>query len=255
MIYITGDVHSPIKDHWEQKIAGSEFDAAKKYLSILENNGLTATIFVNGETLNNFPNEVKKIQDFDVELGGHTYDNYGKMNLVKSYLRRKRYGCVYGSTSYQRNDIKKTKKAFEDFGLKMKSWRSHAFASNDQTFKLLREVGVKHVSDLFTLKPFEHEGIIHMPINIPVDNNTLAYGKHKPESRNPFSGCTKGRIRKDEWLEIVKKRVTENEKNGVDSIILIHPITMAVLDNFETFENVAKFLSKYKSAKLSEHKL
>jgi hypothetical protein len=49
--------------------------------------------------------------------------------------------------------------------------------------------------------------------------------------------------------------VTQNEKNNIDSILLIHPQTMAVLDNFALFKNIVKFLSKYKSKKISEFKL
>jgi len=65
----------------------------------------------------------------------------------------------------------------------------------------------------------------------------------------------KGRIRKEEWLEILKGRVIENEKKKVDTIILIHPAMMEALDNFELFKKVVEFLSKYKTAKISEFKL
>jgi len=94
---------------------------------------------------------------------------------------------------------------------------------------------------------------IHLPINIPVRiQNTISYGKLTPESRDPFASCTKGRISAGEWFEILKKRVAENEKNKLPSVILIHPMTMAVLDNFELFEKIARFLSKYQSKKISE---
>ena len=93
---------------------------------------------------------------------------------------------------------------------------------------------------------------MHVPINIPVDQNTIAYGELKPENRNPFASCTKGRIKPEEWFGILKKRVKENEKNKIPSAILIHPATMAYLDDFKLFEKIAKFLSKYESIKISE---
>lgn len=138
----------------------------------------------------------------------------------------------------------------------MTSWRTHAFGSNDKTFSILASQGVRYVSDLLgNTKPYEKEGIMHLPINIPVDQNTLAYGILRPENRDPFASCTKGRIKPEEWLEIIKKRVENNEKKGIPSVLLVHPATMAYLDNFETFEKLAKFLSKYKSFKISDFKL
>jgi len=104
---------------------------------------------------------------------------------------------------------------------------------------------------LGNIKPF-YDQVIHLPINIPVDQNTLSYGILSPENRCPFASCTKGRIFPEEWFEILKKRVIENEKNKIDSIILIHPATMATLDNFKLFKKVAEFLSTYKCAKISE---
>jgi len=254
MIYLTGDVHSKSLGNWEQKII-SEIKAARIYLEILKKYNVSCTLFINGECLDCEKNEITNLLNYNVEIGGHTYNNFGKMNVIKSYLYRKFFGCIYGSFAKQRKDIQKTKLAFEKFGLKMTSWRTHSFASNKNTFKILKQEGVKYVSDLTgDIKPFLKE-VIHLPINIPVDQNTIIYGKLKPENREPFASCVKGRIKAEEWAEILKKRVQYNEKNKIDSIILIHPETMAVLDNFKLFEEIAKFLSKYKSAKISDFNL
>jgi len=256
MIYITGDVHTKIRNNFEQESDGSEVEAAIKFLEILRKYRLSSTLFINGRCFEREKEKVKKLLDFDVELGGHTYDNFGGEGLIKNYIYRKIWKCIYGPDFYQKKDIKRTKKVFEKTGLKMISWRTHAFGSNDKTFKLLSKEGVKYVSDLTgDIKPFFKEGIIHMPINIPVDQNTIAYGILKPENRAPFIGAVKGRIKAEEWFEILKKRVMENEKNKKGSIILIHPITMSVLDKFELFEKIAKFLSKYKSRKILEFNL
>ncbi len=256
MIYLTGDVHARMKGYWEQEKAGNETDAAKKYLEILKRNKISSTLFINGKCLDENPEKVKELLNYDVELGGHTYDNFGRLGIIKSYVNRKLFGCVYGSKSFQKKDIKKTRKAFENFGLKMESWRTHAFSSNRETFQILKENGVRYVSDLIgDIKPHENAGIIHIPMNIPVDVVTIAYGETKPENRNPFASCTKGRIRAEEWFEIIKKRIIDNEKKKIPSVLLIHPITMAVLDDFKLFESIAKFLSKYKSGKISEFKL
>jgi len=255
MIYITGDVHSSKMKGWEQKQAGSEIKAAKRYLQILEKYKLKSTLFINGICLEENWEEIKDFLNYDIEIGGHTYNNFGKMNIFKSYINRKLFRCIYGSKNFQSKDINLTKKIFEKRGLKMDSWRTHAFGSNEITFHLLKNKGVKYVSDLVgEIKPFQKEGIIHLPINIPVDGNTIAYGEFKPENRNPFASCAKGRISPEEWFEILKKRIMNNEKNKTDSILLIHPITMEVLDHFLLFEDIAKFLSKYSSRIISEFK-
>jgi peptidoglycan/xylan/chitin deacetylase (PgdA/CDA1 family) len=256
MIYVTGDVHAEIPDYWEQKIAGSELDATKKYLEILKKYNISATLFINGACFDKNPSKIKELSKYDVEFGGHTYNNFGRMNIFKSYINRKFFGCVYGPKSYQKRDIRKTKRAFEKLGFNMASWRTHAFNSNEETFKILKKEGVRYISDLTgNIKPFEKEGIIHISINIPVDQNTIAYGNLRPENRNPFASCVKSRIQPEEWFEIVKKRVIENEKRKIPSILLIHPITMKVLDNFKLFDELTKFLSKYKSGKISEFKI
>ncbi len=256
MIYITGDVHAGIKNNFEQELKGSEVRAAIKYLEILKKYHLSSTLFINGKCLEKEKDRAGKLLDFDVELGGHTYDNFGGDGLIKNYIYRKIWKCIYGPGFYQKRDIERTKRIFERFGLKMNSWRTHAFGSNEDTFRLLSRAGIKYVSDLTgDIAPFAKEGIIHMPINIPVDQNTIAYGILKPENRNPFAGAVKGRIKPEEWFEILKKRVIENEKKKKASIILIHPITMSVLDDFNLFEKIAKFLSSYKSGKISGFKL
>lgn len=256
MIYLTGDVHSKLQEHWEQKISGNELDSAKKYLEILKKYKIPSTLFINGICLNENPEKIKELLSYDVELGGHTYDNFGKMSSIKSYIFRKIWGCIYGSSSYQKKDIKKTKIAFSKLGIGMKSWRTHSFGSNEKTFKILRNENVRYVSDLIgETNPFEKNGITHLPINIPVDVVSIAYGEYRPENRNPFASCVKGRIEPEEWFEILKKRISENEKKNRPSILLIHPTTMAVMDNFALFEKVAKFLSKYECKKISEFKL
>ncbi|MFZ5955062.1 MAG: polysaccharide deacetylase family protein [Nanoarchaeota archaeon] len=254
MIYITGDVHAFL-NNWEQKKIGSEVRASLKYLQILHRYKLNATLFVNGICLMKEKENVDKLLKFDVELGGHTYNNFGSMNIFKSYVNRKYFGCIYGSDNFQKKDIKKTKEAFENVGLEMKSWRTHAYGSNDATFKFLNQNGVTHVSDLLgDTRPFRENGVIHVPINIPPDQNTIAYGLLNPENRDPFASCTKGRIKPEEWFEILKKRIEKNEKDNIVSILLLHPATMAYINNFKLFEKIAKFLSKYKSGKISEIK-
>ena len=256
MIYLTGDVHTKSMGGWEQERIGSEVVVTKRYLEILKKYKISSTLFINGKCFEEEKEEVKQLFDYDVEFGGHTYNNFGKLGIIKSYLYRKFFGCVYGSKKFQEKDISKTKKTFEKFGLKMSSWRTHAFGSNEKTFKLLEQVGVKYVSDYVgEIKPFQKENIIHLPINIPVDGNTIAYGESKPENRNPFASCTKGRISAEEWFEILKKRITNNEKNKIDSIVLIHPATMATLDDFKLFEQIAKFISQFKSARMSNFKI
>ena len=253
MIYLTGDVHCKISGHWEQDIAGSELVSAKRYLEILKKYGMSCTLFINGKCLDENAREVRELLEYDVELGGHTYDNFGKMNIFKSYFNRKFFGCVYGSVNFQKRDIKRTKLAFKRFGLKMKSWRTHAFASNKNTFKILARNGVRYVSDLLgDTKIFKKDGMIHMPINIPVDILVVEYGVLRPENLDPFASCTKGRIRAEEWVNIIKKRIINNEEKGIDSVLLLHPISMEVLDNFKLFEEIVEFLSKYECRKVEE---
>ncbi len=256
MLFITGDVHTKMSQNFEQAQIGSEVKASYTYLSILKRYSLASTLFINGKCLKDEKENINALVDFNVELGGHTYDNFHEIGAIKGYVYRKLFGCVYGPATYQRKDIAKTKKEFINFGVKMNSWRTHAFSSNDKTFEILAQEGVRYVSDLLGNRlPFEKRGIVHLPINIPVDQNTIAYSLLTPENRDPFASCVKGRIAPEEWFAILRNRVIKNEKNKVPSILLMHPATMATLDNFKLFERIAEFLSRYKSAKISEYVL
>jgi peptidoglycan/xylan/chitin deacetylase (PgdA/CDA1 family) len=256
MIYLTGDVHTALSGDWEQREAGMDIDNARKYLDILKKHKISSTLFINGKCLDECPEKVKELLKYDIEIGGHTYDNFNGMSSIKSYIFRKIWGCIYGSANYQKKDIKKTKAAFENLGIKLKSWRTHSFGSNDKTFEILEREGIRYISDFIgEIKPFEKRGVIHMPINIPVDVVTISYGEYKTESRNPFASCVKGRIAPEEWFEILKKRISNNEKRDISSILLIHPTTMAALDNFKLFEEIAKFLSKFKTERISKFEL
>ena len=142
MIFITGDVHSKKFSNWEQEGFGPNVKTALEYLKILKKYNLSATLFINGICLDKEKEEVEKLLNYDVELGGHTYDNFGdKGNFfmkIKYYFLRMRFGCNYGSYNSQKKDIEKIKKAFEKLGLKMTSWRTHSYSSNeDPRWKLL----------------------------------------------------------------------------------------------------------------------
>jgi len=247
MIYITGDVHSKRQYTWEQKEHGPNLKTALDFLKILKKYKIRSTLFINGICLDEETEDVKKLLDYEVELGGHTYNSFGKMNIFKSYIYRKIWKCIYGPERYQIKDILKTRKAFEKLGLKMLSWRTHCYSSNETTFRLLKEQGVRYVSDLLgKQQPFEKNGLIHLPINTPPDENTMALGPLRPENRDPFAGCTKGRIMPSEWLEIVKKRIIENEKNQKASVLLTHPATMAYIKDYWLLKELAEFIKKNK---------
>ena len=255
MIFLTGDVHGRILGNWEQR-GCSELDSAIKYLEILKKYNISCTFFINGISLKEEWPKIKKFLNYEVELGGHTYNNFGDINVFKGFIYRKIWKCLYGPSYYQKKDIKNTRNEFERRGLNMQSWRTHAFGSNKNTYYFLKENGVKFVSDFLGIQePKMEDGIIHLPINIPVDQNTISYGVLKPENRDPFIGCNKGRILPEEWFEILKKRVEKNEKDRIDSVLLIHPQTMFALDNFKLFERVAEFLSKFESKKVGEFEI
>ena len=92
-----------IPDYWEQKIAGRDIVNAIKYLEILKKYHISSTLFLNGKCLNEDKEKTKELLKYDVELGGHTYDNFGKMGPIKSYIYRKIWGCIYGPNFYQKN--------------------------------------------------------------------------------------------------------------------------------------------------------
>ena len=234
-IYITTDIHNYMKYSSEHKAGFSkETEYLKKYLSLANKYSIKVTVFVSGlEIENNIDYYRGLIDNPFVELGGHTWDCYTRYFKGEGYIYKKIFGCAYGPSFFQRYDIKKTTKILKEIGVSPVSWRTHAYASNKDTRKILVKEGYKIISDISKEKYLSNNIIEAIPNILPDHENII----HKGIKNNP-----QARYILEEWFFEIKKEILNNDK----SIILIHATCQKYLDDFKTLENLFKWINENK---------
>jgi peptidoglycan/xylan/chitin deacetylase (PgdA/CDA1 family) len=241
-VFITGDVHHYIGNSEDERF---EYKYAKHYLQILKKYKASSTLFVTGKCIDSYPNFwMWIIKHFDVELGGHTYNAFQHEFFHKTWYRLT--GREYGPWLYQWWDINRTLKAYQRIGIKLMSWRTHAYAGDNITYRILSSKGIKVVSDRFADKfqVFKENDIIHVPITTYPDDEIFT--------------CTfSNSLTEKEIIEEQTKKVEESIIKKIDAkedmVIQLHPNSMKVL-NFSLLRRVVSALkhSGYTFHKISE---
>ena len=227
IVCITGDVHHNI----HKDVEVDEVEAAKEYINILKNKGVRATLFVTGKCID----ENKKFW-YDtskkeyIELGAHTYYAFTFLNKVFDKVLK----SPYGPYLYQYFDCWKTVNAFKKIRVKPISWRTHSYAGDENTEKILPKFGFRITSDRVTPGEFyihAHNGLLDVPISILNDDDIMSLHRRYA---NRHSITAKG----EEIVDSIKMMT------NLDSLIVtqLHPVCMKVLDNFNTFKEIINIL-------------
>lgn len=264
MICLTGDVHHDLKfkpGGYQLYLDGSESKVAIKYLEITEKYDLKVTLFITGKSFVENMRDIEKLLDFDnLEIGGHTWSAFRPVWLHRTF--KLIIGSIYGPKFYQQIDIKKTLSIIQEKkGRKPTSWRTHSYASNNTTLKILENEGVKIISDDVDkrkIKPFfVSNNLLSLPINVMPDHEHL-YFKSRGRTKSAVEKEIKRKGKQDkkafgyfttqsftitEYYEIIKKQIENiEEKKGI-ATLLLHPHVMKLTDNFETFEKLCKWIN------------
>lgn len=245
---ITGDVHHQLTESsWDQR----EAELALKYVRIALDLGVKVTLFVTGKCVEKYSDillEIKREAGDDVEFGGHTFNAFldFKPAMLSKMLHlgfKVASGSLYGPRRYQYRDIKKTIKVFKNkLGVTIKVWRTHFYASNEITYKLLSELGFRAVSDkrliMFFKVKKEVGNLYHVYITAPPD------GVIEPDNREW----------NEEWKASMWNYVKAEVEREANIVFNLHPKRMAMLDYFVTFREILKFLrdSGYRFLTMSE---
>jgi len=266
MICLTGDIHHSSLKTKEQKFLSNQETEVKitlRFLKIIEKYGIKVTFFITGKTFDEEWDDLKDIVSSKlVEVGGHTYNGIPAGQLYKMWCRITKgytptHSPNYGTPFKQKIDIKRTLDIVKrKTGSDLISWRSHGYIHDNNTYRILFNIGVKLVSDQISasiLYPYKiKDGLISVPINVIPDHDHI-YHAHRNVSfveKAKASGYGKDDFGIDSydvktWGEIVKKQVAEiDSKNGL-ATILMHPLCMYLSDEFKTAEQLLKFLSKF----------
>lgn len=230
-VCITGDVHHDIGFALEE----SEVSATADYIKILNIYNSKATLFVTGKCIDNdreFWSDVSK----NVELGGHTYSAWSPKIFHKKLVHGfygKVFGTEYGPYLYQYYDIRRAVKSFRKINIKPVCWRTHAYASNENTRKILPKFGFKIISDEIVEGKkimIDKENLITVSINTHNDDDIFKFFTEEREERMKEEG--------ERVINSIFNLITQKE----DIVAQLHPMCMQVLDNFKTFEIILETL-------------
>jgi peptidoglycan/xylan/chitin deacetylase (PgdA/CDA1 family) len=244
---VTADVHHmslKTKDQRLLRDETTEIDCLIRYLEILKRNKLKATIFATGKVVTEEAEKIIKLFDPRlVEIGGHTYSAF-RPKIIYGLASRV-LKLSNGPKFIQKWDIGLTARVIKQhLGIRIRSWRNHAYRHDRNTYGLLGKQGIEFVSDMIRtseFSPIEYiDGIQSIAINTTPDHENLPHS-----GANPALSVT-------EWANRIMEEVPQNISYKRVAVILAHPTCMYVEDNFETFEKLCSFLNKYPSYFLSE---
>jgi peptidoglycan/xylan/chitin deacetylase (PgdA/CDA1 family) len=254
MICLTGDVHHHSfrgVDTWYSPY--SEARLALRYGEIAARHGVKITLFITGKACRQEPALVAELSRMpNCEIGGHTYCAF--RSPMHWLWKRIGFG-VTGPVFFQARDIAKTVRAIERLtGKRIRVWRNHAYRHDQHTYTLLTKAGIEivsdHVSATATAPERFSEMLLSLPINTAPDHEHLLHGKYLPGRTTPER--LSGRVSIHDWLEIVQDNVRAIDNLGGIATILAHPLCMDVADGMQAFEDLCRFLSRYRTGWVSE---
>ena len=254
MICLTGDVHHHSYrgvDTWYSPY--SETRLALRYGEIAARHGVKITLFITGKACRQEPALIAELSRMpNCEIGGHTYCAF--RSPMHWLWKRIGFG-VTGPVFFQARDIAKTVRSIERLtGKRIRVWRNHAYRHDQHTYALLTKAGIDivsdHVSATATAPERFSEMLLSLPINTATDHEHLLHGKYLPGRTTPDR--LSGRMSIHDWVGTVQENVRTIENLGGIATILAHPLCMDVADGMQAFEDLCRFLSRYRTGWVSE---
>lgn len=256
MLCLTGDVHHEYGDSDQQHYSGSEFEAAIEYVDIAQSYGIDVTLFLTGVVAEENAQQVRALHNTDgVEIGGHTWNAFRPQWLHYGMFSRI-LGNPYGPKLYQSRDINRTLQTLADLlEDPIRSWRTHAYGSNDATYDILSSTSVEYVSDRLAPErngPFEYDryDLTEYPINVITDHEHLFHGSRTQDSvtqlqesgwSDPFGSES---YPVAEWKEKVLTKIEEINRTAGVATTLIHPGCMKAVDDLDVFEDICVLVAE-----------
>jgi peptidoglycan/xylan/chitin deacetylase (PgdA/CDA1 family) len=186
MIFITGDVHNRMTHGHPGCRDFDEPAAALKYATLAAEEGVKATLFATGKAVLESKSTFRQLAAMpNVELGGHGWDSFCRPKART--LLWALSGSRHGPRWHQRLDVNRTASAFARvLGRRPVSWRQHAFYTDEHSYPLLREAGVRVVSDRVVSMQFAgcawasqsiemERGLWSLPINTTPDHDSVEH--------------------------------------------------------------------------------
>ena len=257
MVCLTGDIH-----HASLKTKGQKYLPLKKteavlacrYLEIAEAYKIKVTLFMTGRLFLEEWDSIRELLKYNnLEIGGHSFNAF-QSKLLHLGVFKFLMGSVWGPRFYQKREIIKTIQIIKErIGFSILSWRNHAFIHDNNTYEILRECGIRIISDEIKRDIFfpymVHDSLISLPINTLIDHNHVFHAFRSPSyvAKEKWMGDDFGNqsYNIEKWGTLVQNQIQAIvERKGI-ATILAHPICMYLSDKFKIFEALCKFISSF----------
>lgn len=261
-IILTGDVHHMSLNTGEQPyIDLTEAELALEAAKIALEYDLKITYFMTGKTVVEEPDLVRTITKMaNIELGGHTYHAF-KPRWLYNWIFNRLVGLSNGFKAYQDWEIKKTINVFaRKLGIQIVSWRDHAYRHDRYTVPLLYKNGISIISDdvnpnnLFPT--VMNNGLISLPINIMPDHDHIYHAGLTPDNTVDYSlrrsKFPSKLYQPHRWFEIIQRQIQTVVNRGGIATLLVHPACMYIIDKFNIYEELCKFLTDFETITVSQ---
>lgn len=264
MIYLTSDIHHASLNTGNQSHCNiSEIETATIMSELIFERKIKATYFISGQSFDEEWSELKKfVMHSNIALGGHNYNCF-KPDLLHR-ISNKFLNSYNGPRFYQFSDTKKTIEAIKrKTGKTISLWRNHMYMHGKYTDDVLPKCGITICSDGVKKDSNgpckQTPNYFHFPINIIPDHEHLIHAERTPEwikwwqERYNWSddfGPDSYYI--EEWTELVLSQLKHNEKNGIISNMIIHPITMYLCDEFKSLKKILDFIATCENSNYDE---
>ncbi|MFT5662457.1 MAG: hypothetical protein ACI9TV_003114 [Sulfurimonas sp.] len=254
MICLTADLHHmSLKTGNQMHSDKTEMSLAGEFVKMMESRNIRGSFFITGKSFVEEWDEVEPIvKSPNVEIGGHNYEAFKPELLHRIWNKfTKNYNGPY---AYQYYDTKKTIDIiYAKTGKRINIWRNHMYMHGINTESVLQRLGINICSDgvmknNHNLKK-DISGIYNLPINIIPDHEHIIHAERTPEwiqqwqkRYNWSDDFGSDSYYVDEWAELVLHQLKENEKQGKLSVMIIHPITMYLADNFTSVKKILDYI-------------
>jgi len=264
MICLTADLHHMSLKTGNQLYSDqTEMALAGQFVKMMEERGIKGSFFITGKAFKEEWKEVKPIVESpNIEIGGHTYAAFEPALFHRIWNKlTKNYNGPY---LYQYWDTKRTIDIiFKKTGKRIMIWRNHMYMHGANTEKVLHKLGIKICSD-GVMKDnhqliWDPHRICNLPINIIPDHEHLIHAERTPEwieawqKRYNWSddfGPDSYYI--DEWTDMVLEQLKANEEEDKLSVMIIHPITMYLADEFKGVQRILDYIATRKTIFMTE---
>jgi hypothetical protein len=264
MIALTADLHHAALGTENQRRADTtEIRCARRFFDLCEEARVRTTYFVSGRAFVDEWDDLRPLCESErVEIGGHTWDCFAHTWAHRASALLS--GSYPGPRWLEARSVAATVEvARRRSGRRIRVWRNHMYLGGPFTDEVLAAHGIHVRSDGVRATsagptPGPH-GVTQLPLNVMPDHEHLLHGERTPE----WIRAWQSRLRwtddygprsyaVEAWTELVIEQIRANERRGVPTTMLVHPITLHLADRMRSFERILDVVSRLVTATVSE---